>query len=100
MRPFIARSLGRLVEVRPSIKISSFHMSRSGRWRKDNTARKQRRAIATAAYNAKMETDKTENADYSTWSQEKLIERVAQLENELKTKNERFFPFSICIFIF
>ncbi|KAK6585891.1 hypothetical protein PZA11_000948 [Diplocarpon coronariae] len=27
------------------------------------------------------------SADYATWSQEKLIERVTQLENELKSKN-------------
>ncbi|TVY67394.1 tRNA pseudouridine(38/39) synthase [Lachnellula suecica] len=30
-----------------------------------------------------------EKTDYSAWSQEKLIERVTQLENELKSKNER-----------
>jgi hypothetical protein len=35
----------------------------------------------------------TEKTDYSTWSQESLIERVAQLEKELKEKNRRFIMF-------
>ena len=43
-------------------------------------------AIRAASQIAKMEETP---ADYNSWSNEKLIERVTQLENELKLKNAR-----------
>ncbi len=58
-------------------------MSRSRHWRKNTEVRKETRALATKSYVEKMEE---ESADYSAWSQERLIERVTQLENELKSK--------------
>ncbi|KAL5318437.1 hypothetical protein ACEPPN_013497 [Leptodophora sp. 'Broadleaf-Isolate-01'] len=72
-------------------------MSRSRRWRKDNGSRAEKRAAATKAYDQKMQGEKgnenesagEEKEDYTSWSQEKLIERVTLLENELKTKNLR-----------
>ena len=94
MRPFFFSAQRRLD---PARLLSPGFMSRSGRWRKDNTARKEKRAAATKAYREKMEgetghpsaTAKGEE-DYSSWSQEKLIERVTLLENELKLKNLRY----------
>jgi tRNA pseudouridine38/39 synthase len=38
-----------------------------------------------------MDSNSGEQTDYSAWSQEKLIERVTQLEAELKAQNRRFF---------
>jgi hypothetical protein len=58
-------------------------MSRSNRWRRPKQGTKNTGAKAVP----KME----EKTDYSAWSQEKLIERVTQLENELKNKNQRSF---------
>jgi hypothetical protein len=36
-----------------------------------------------------MESNKEGKTDYSAWSQEKLIQRVTQLEAELKARNRR-----------
>lgn len=59
-------------------------MSRSRKWRsKESSATRQQ--AHTVSTTAKM----AETKDYSAWSQESLIERVAQLENELKEKNRR-----------
>jgi len=71
-------------------------MSRSGRWRKHTAGRKEARAATTKAkLDAAMEA-----ADYTSWSQEKLIERVTQLEAELKSKNLRFVVSSLASRIF
>lgn len=60
-------------------------MSRSRRWNPENL---ERRKQARAAYAAlKME----KNEDYTAWSNERLIERVTQLEAELNSKNQRSF---------
>lgn len=82
----------------PARLIFSNSMSRSRRWRKDNGSRAEKRAAATKAYDQKMQGEKgnenesagEEKEDYTSWSQEKLIERVTLLENELKTKNLRY----------
>lgn len=84
MRSFLPFTLRRL-EIRNSTILE--YMSRSRRWRKNTTARKENRALATKAYQAKMEGEKE---DYRAWDREKLIERVTQLENELKLKNLRY----------
>jgi tRNA pseudouridine38/39 synthase len=42
-----------------------------------------------------MEGNPGEKTDYSTWSQGKLIERVTQLEAELKAQNRRSSPFPL-----
>jgi tRNA pseudouridine38/39 synthase len=41
-----------------------------------------------------MESNSGEKMDYSAWSQENLIQRVTQLEAELKAQNRRsrYFP--------
>jgi hypothetical protein len=71
---------------RPGVSASSkvvLHMSRSRRWRTTGIEeRKQERAEIAAK---KMENKE----DYTSWSNEKLIERVSQLEAELKSKNQR-----------
>ena len=36
-----------------------------------------------------MDDKSVEKTDYSVWSHEKLIQRVTQLENELKAQNRR-----------
>ncbi|TVY56220.1 putative tRNA pseudouridine synthase C25B8.05 [Lachnellula cervina] len=58
-------------------------MSRSNRWRRPKQDPKT--TGAKAVHNT-MEVQ--EKMDYSAWSQEKLIERVTQLEQELKNKNQ------------
>lgn len=67
------------------ISRSHFHVSSTSRWRRPKYIAK-----ATGArqryIEAKMEEEET---DYSAWSNEKLIERVTQLEKELKSKNQR-----------
>jgi len=79
MRPSPSQFLKRLEAIQ--VSKAHFHMSRSNRWRRPKQDTKTTGAKAVL----KME----EKADYSTWSQEKLIERVTQLENELKNKNKR-----------
>jgi hypothetical protein len=79
MRPFRYNLLKRLGS--PQVSKAPFHMSRSNRWRRP----KQPPARGAKEAAPKME----EKVDYSAWSQEKLIERVTQLENELKSKNAR-----------
>jgi hypothetical protein len=86
MRPFfpaIARRLG----VYTTSK-ASFHMSRSRRWR--TTGIENRKEARASLDPAKME----KNEDYSVWSNEKLIERITQLEVELKSKNQRYGVFN------
>ena len=39
-----------------------------------------------------MDGNSGEKTDYSAWSQEKLIQRVTQLEAELKAQNRRSSP--------
>jgi hypothetical protein len=63
-------------------------MSRSGKWKKRSPSEKAARAASRAA---KMATT-AEKKDYSAWSHENLIERVTQLEAELKNKNSRSVP--------
>ena len=60
------------------------HMSRSRKWRSKESAanRQQTRAVTSTS---KM----TSKPDYTAWSQDKLIERVTQLEIELNEKNRR-----------
>jgi hypothetical protein len=65
---------------------STIHMSRSRRWRKNTTQRKEARAALHSSTPPRME----EKTNYSAWSHEKLIERVTALENELKEKNQRY----------
>jgi hypothetical protein len=65
---------------------STIHMSRSRRWRKNTSQRKEARAVLHSSATPRME----EKTDYSAWSHEKLIERVTALENELKEKNQRY----------
>lgn len=75
--------IARRLEV-PLTAKAHFHMSRSRRWRtKNTTGREQARASLAVA---KMES----TTDYTAWSNERLIERVTQLEAELKYKNERY----------
>jgi tRNA pseudouridine38/39 synthase len=59
-------------------------MSRSRKWRSPESA--AARHEARAASSARKMESKT---DYSAWSQESLIERVTQLEQELSAKNRR-----------
>jgi hypothetical protein len=79
MRPLLSKLFARLDT--PQVSKAAFHMSRSNRWRRPKPP-SDRDAKEAAP---KME----QKVDYSAWSQEKLIERVTQLENELKSKNER-----------
>lgn len=81
MRPF-SFAITRQIEVNLTSK-AKFHMSRSRRWRTKNTASRQEARAASAA--AKMEN----KPDYSNWTHESLVERVTQLEKELKDKNQR-----------
>jgi len=90
MRPFSSHITRRL-EVSWSPK-ANFHMSRSRRWRTKNIANREAARASLAAL--KME----KSIDYSAWSNEKLIERVTQLEAELKNQTQRshppsFFPY-------
>ena len=64
-------------------------MSRSRRWMKNIAARKQARALLHSSSASKMESNSGEKMDYSAWSQENLIQRVTQLEAELKAQNRR-----------
>ena len=73
--------IGRRIDLRIDSEFL-LYMSRSRRWR-NNPDRREKRA---ALHSAKMK----DNADYATWSQEKLIERVAELEAELKKTNQRY----------
>ena len=66
------------------------HMSRSRKWRSKESAAHRQEARA-ASTSAKMEG----KTDYSIWSQESLIERVTQLERELKEATRRSIEFSI-----
>jgi hypothetical protein len=74
-----------LIAWRIEVSVTSkayFHMSRSRQWRTKNIAsRGQARAALNEGRMAKEE--------YATWSNEQLIERVTQLEAELKTKNQK-----------
>ena len=88
MRSFLSQTLRRL-EVTQSSKVH-FPMSRSRRWRENTTARKAARALLHSSSTSKMDKNSEEKADYNAWSQEKLIERVTQLEAELKAQNTRF----------
>ena len=65
-------------------------MSRSRRWTKNTVAKKQARALLHSSSASKMDNNSGGKTDYSAWSQEKLIERVTQLEVELKAQNRRF----------
>jgi hypothetical protein len=67
-------------------------MSRSRRWTKNTTARKAARAFLHSSSASKMDSNSDEKTDYSAWSQEKLIQRVTQLETELKARNKRLTP--------
>lgn len=89
MRPLPSQTLKKLEAIRVS-KVH-FHMSRSNRWRRPKQDPKT--TGAKAVHNT-MEVQ--EKMDYSAWSQEKLIERVTQLEQELKNKNQRFVGSNIC----
>lgn len=64
---------------------SHFHVSSISRWR-----RPKHIAKTTGARQRYIEAKMEEKTDYSAWSNEKLIERVTQLEKELKSKNERY----------
>jgi len=66
-------------------------MSRSRRWRKNTALRKEARAHLHSSGAAKMEgKEEDKKTDYTAWSHEKLIERVTQLEVELKANNKRY----------
>jgi hypothetical protein len=92
MQSFFFGTLRRLEVTRTAG--SHFHMSRSRRWTKNTAARKQARALLHASSMSKMDGNLGEKTDYSAWSQEKLIERVTQLEAELEAQNRRFFLLS------
>lgn len=87
MRPSSFKILRRL-EV-THIGESHFHMSRSRRWTKNTAARRGARAHLQTSSTSKMEGKDGGKTDYSAWSQEKLIQRVAQLEAELRAQNLR-----------
>lgn len=91
MRSFFLGTLRRL-EVTHTAS-SHFHMSRSRRWTKNSAARKQARALLHSSSTSRMDDNLGEKTDYSAWSQEKLIQRVTQLEAELKAQNRRFIRF-------
>jgi hypothetical protein len=61
-----------------------FHASSSQHWRMTRLAESQQQA--RTAGNIKMEPI----PDYKDWSHESLIQRVTQLEQELKKQNSRF----------
>lgn len=83
MRFSLVRSYYRLEGRSLPRQVSS--MTRNRHWRaKDRTPREK--AARAVAYTEKMK----EKVDYSAWSNEKLIERVTQLENELRNQNLRF----------
>ena len=65
-------------------------MSRSRKWRSKESAANRQQARAASAT-----TNMDGKVDYSAWSQESLIERVTQLERELKEKTRRSIAFSI-----
>jgi hypothetical protein len=76
MRPISSLTVRR-IEVSITSK-AYFHMSRSRQWRtRDIESRKQARAERRMA-----------KEDYTAWSNERLIERVVQLEAKLKSKNQ------------
>jgi hypothetical protein len=87
MRSFFPKILRRLEATYPTA--SHFHMSRSRRWRKNSAARKAARAHLHSSSTSKMDDKSVERTDYSVWSHENLIQRVTQLENELKAQNRR-----------
>jgi hypothetical protein len=87
MRPFFPKILRRLEATHPAS--SYIHMSRSRRWTKNTAARKAARAHLHSSSASKMDDKSVEKTDYSVWSHEKLIQRVTQLENELRAQNRR-----------
>ncbi len=89
MRPLFPKILKRLEAT--YLAASHFHMSRSRRWTKNTAARKAARAHLHSSSASKMDGKSVEKTDYSVWSHEKLIQRVTQLENELKAQNLRSF---------
>lgn len=90
MRPSLRR-LSRL-EVNEFLREAFKVPASSKRVAKENSnITIQRTALSQAQRDitAKMEAASSPKPEYSTWSQEKLIERVTQLEKELKAKNAR-----------
>lgn len=90
MRPHVTEgmksllsTLSRRAGLSLDTPITSFHMSRSRRWRTRNIeSRQQARALSNKTM--------AKQLDYKDWSQEKLIERVTELEKKLKAINHRF----------
>ncbi|CAG8956986.1 hypothetical protein HYFRA_00012465 [Hymenoscyphus fraxineus] len=69
------------------ISKSHFHESTTSRW-----MRPKHIAKTTGARQRYIEAKMEEQTDYSAWSNERLIERVTQLEKELKSKNQSLLP--------
>lgn len=89
--PLLSHHLCKRIEA-SKIPKSHFHVSSSTRWRRPKQHTKTLGARQRFLGTAKMGGD----TDYSAWSNERLIERVSQLEKELKNKNEKFdFPLSV-----
>jgi hypothetical protein len=75
--------------VYPSqINTAAFHSTSVRSWRRPRQSTKVTGAKERFLGNL---ADMGEKTDYSAWSNERLIERVTQLEAELKNKNERLF---------
>lgn len=95
MRFFFSRATRRLEAIRLTSASSALLLvARRGRVVKGTAPSEEIRTIASKACQENMEaqTNATDSVaeDYATWSQEQLIERVTQLENELKIKNLRY----------
>lgn len=82
MRPFFSRFTRRL-RVYDPFK-SRFHTATNQNYTKEAVSSKKETQTQLLQI-ANME----QKPDYSSWSHESLIERVTQLELELKNKNER-----------
>ena len=66
-------------------------MSRSRKWRSKDSAAKRHDSRA-ASTTSKM----AEKTNYSAWSQERLIDRIEQLERKLMENNRRSVDSSVC----
>ena len=86
MKPLLSQIIRR--RVTSPVSNLHLHLSQSRRWGGNFGTRKDTRFSATRA---RMENNINNNEveDYSSWTNEKLVDRVTQLEAELKSKNNR-----------
>jgi hypothetical protein len=82
MKAFLWGSSSKTGRIKPASR-ASFHLSRPRLW---DTKYTNIQLAARAAKKAEME----EVPNYKEWSQERLIQRVTQLENDLKEKTSRY----------